>query len=143
MLGAATHLLWDSFTHRGTFATDAIPWLLAPTPGVYWLPVYHLLHGLSSLAGLVALVSWARHLHRQPAKSLIRPYAIRERSRVLALWSLLAATLLVGFVEWLPYARSYYDAQLFSLAVGSMSGFFLAWCCIAVGLWIHARRGKR
>jgi Domain of unknown function (DUF4184) len=140
LLGAVTHLLWDAITHRNTFATDAFPVLLARTPGVYWLPIYHLLHGLSSVAGLVFLVTWARHLHRQPAKSLIRPYRIRERTRVVSLWLLLAATLVVGFLEWLPYAHSHYDAQLFSMAVGLMSGFFLAWCCIAVGLWINARR---
>jgi hypothetical protein len=140
ILGAATHLLWDAFTHRGTFVSDAFPGLLGPTPGADWLPVHHLLHGLSSIAGLALLGNWARHLHRQPAKSQIRPYEILERTRVLVLWLLLAVTLIVGFLEWLPYARSRYDAQLFSLSVGSLSGFFLAWCCIAVGLRIHARR---
>jgi len=25
VLGAATHILWDAFTHRGTFVTNAIP----------------------------------------------------------------------------------------------------------------------
>ena len=44
LLGAVTHLLWDSFTHRGTFVTDAFPALLGPTPGFAWLPIYHLLH---------------------------------------------------------------------------------------------------
>src|SRR5262245_19762691 len=28
LLGAVTHLLWDSFTHSGTFMTDAFPALL-------------------------------------------------------------------------------------------------------------------
>jgi hypothetical protein len=140
VLGAATHILWDALTHRGTFVTDAFPVLLGPTPGVYWLPIYHLLHGLSSVAGLVILVTWARHLHRQPARSLIRPYEIHERTRIAALWLLLGATLLGGLARWLPYSRGYYDAQFFSLAVGSMSGFFVAWCCIAIGLWIRARR---
>ena len=86
------------------------------------------------------LVRWARHLHRQPAKSLIRPYKISERARIGALWFLLVASLLAGLVEWLPYAHSRYDAQFFFAAVGSMSGFFVAWCCIAVGMWINARR---
>jgi membrane-bound metal-dependent hydrolase YbcI (DUF457 family) len=39
LLGAITHLLWDSFTHRGTFVTDAVPALLGNTPGVGWLPI--------------------------------------------------------------------------------------------------------
>jgi len=144
VLGAATHILWDAFTHRGTFVSDAFPAMLAPTPGVYWLPIYHLLHGLSSLAGLVILITWARHLHRQPARSLIRPYEIRERTRIAALWLLLGAALLGALLHWLPYIDAYYAPQLFALAVGSTSGFFIAWCCIAIGLWARAREaGKR
>jgi hypothetical protein len=142
LLGAITHLLWDSFTHRGTFMTDAFPALLGPTPGVDWLPIYHLLHGLSSVVGAVILVRWARHQHRLPAKSLIRPYKISERARIAALWLLLVAALAVGLWEWLPYAHARYDSQLFFAAVGSMSGFFVVWCSIAIGLWINARRSR-
>ena len=143
VLGAVTHILWDAFTHRGTFVTDALPALLGATPGFPWLPIYHLLHALSSVAGLVILVRWARHQHRLPAKSLIRPYKIRERVRVGALWLLLVASLLAGLLDWLPYAHARYDAQFFFAAVGSMSGFFIAWCCIAVGMWINARRAAK
>jgi hypothetical protein len=143
LLGAATHLLWDSFTHRGTFMTDALPGLLGPTPGFSWLPIYHLLHALSSVVGLVILGRWARHLHRQPAKSLIRPYRISERARLGALWLLLGASLASGLWQWLPYAGRRYDAQLFFATVGSMSGLFVAWCGVAVSLWIDARRRRR
>ena len=142
ILGALTHLLWDAFTHRGTFATRAFPALLGPTPGIGWMPMFHFLHGLSSVVGLVLLVVWAQHLHRQPAKSLIRPYAIRERTRLGANWFLLASTVLAAFWQWLPHARGYYDTQFFSAAVGGMSGFFVAWCCIAVGLRFQARSTK-
>ena len=139
-LGAVTHLLWDAFTHRGTFVTNAIPALLGRTPGFDWLPIYHLLHGLSSVAGLVILALWARHLHRLPAKSLIRPYKISERARTGALSFLVIGSLLAALIQWAPYAHSRYDAQFFFAAVGLMSGFFVAWCCVAVGMWIHARR---
>jgi membrane-bound metal-dependent hydrolase YbcI (DUF457 family) len=143
VLGAVTHLVWDAFTHRGTVVTDALPALLAPTPGFSWLPIYHLLHALSSVVGLAILVRWARHLHRQPARSLIRPYKVRERMRLAALWLLLAASLAGGVIDWLPYAHARYDAQFFSVAVGTMSGFFIAWCCIAVAMWINARKASR
>jgi hypothetical protein len=143
VLGAATHILWDAFTHRGTFVSDWFPAMLAPTPGARWLPVYHLLHGMSSLVGLAILVNWARHLHRQPAKSLIRPYEISERARIAALWLLLGASLAGAVLHWLPYVDAYYAPQLFALAVGSTSGFFIAWCCIAIGFWVRARRGKK
>jgi membrane-bound metal-dependent hydrolase YbcI (DUF457 family) len=139
-LGAVTHLLWDAFTHRGTFVTDAIPALRDPTPGFSWLPTYHLLHGLSSVVGLVILIIWARGLHRLPARSLIRPYKISERARIGALWFLGVASLLGALLAWLPYVHRRYDAQLFSAAVGLMSGFFVAWCCISIGMRIKVRR---
>ena len=140
VLGAITHLLWDAFTHRGTFAAKAFPVLLEPTPGIGWMPLHHLLHGLSSVVGLALLVAWARNLHRLPAKSLIRPYKISERVRIGALWFVLGASLLAGVVQWLPHAHGFYDAQFFYAAVGTMSGFFVAWCCVAVGMWINAQR---
>lgn len=143
VLGAATHLLWDSFTHRGTFATDAIPWLLGPTPGFGWLPVYHLLHGLSSVVGLVILGYWLRHLHRQPARSLVRPYTIGDQAQAMARWALVAAPVLGGLWEWLPRMHSRYDTQLFFAAVGSMSAFAVAWVCVAIAMWVNARRTSR
>jgi hypothetical protein len=142
VLGGMTHLLWDSFTHPGTFATDALPFLLGPLPGTRSMPMYHFLHGLSSVVGLAILISWARQLHRQPARSLMRPYAISRRARVSALWFMAATTLLVGLMQWLPHVHGRYDKQLFTAAVGSTSGFFIGWCCVAVAMWIQARRAR-
>ncbi len=142
VLGAATHLLWDSFTHRHTFATDAIPALMGPTPGFPWLPVYHLLHGLSSVVGLVILGYWMRHLQRQPARSLVRPYQVGEQALAIERWSLVAALVLGGAWQWLPHAHARYDTQLFFAAVGSLSGFFVAWCGVAIAMWVNARRGR-
>jgi hypothetical protein len=142
LLGAITHLVWDDFTHRFTLSTELLPFLAGPTPGFPWLPVYHFLHGLSSVVGLGVLWLWAHRLHRQPARSRIRPYPISERVRLGALGFLGVATVLVGVLEWLPYAHQRYDSQFFSAAVGAMSGFFIAWCCIAFALWLQARRGK-
>jgi uncharacterized protein DUF4184 len=38
-VGAATHVLWDEFTHSGRFGTHHLPWLAAqhgPLPGYAW-----------------------------------------------------------------------------------------------------------
>ncbi|MEJ0087979.1 MAG: DUF4184 family protein [Pseudomonadota bacterium] len=139
VLGAITHLLWDAITHRGTFATNAFPALLGPTPGLSWLPIYHFLHGLSSVVGLVLLGMWAHGLRRQPARALIRPYHISDRARIIALGLLAAGLLIAGVVDWLPYAGARYDLQLFYAAVGSMSGFFVAWCGVAI--WMKSVSG--
>jgi hypothetical protein len=143
VLGAITHLIWDAFTHRHTFITDTFPVLYARVPGMRWLPIYHLLQGVTSVIGLLILANWARHLHRQPAKSQIRPYEIREPMRIAALWFLGVASVVTAFVDWWPLRRAGYDTQIFYSAVGLMSGFFVAWCCIAAGLWLQARRNRR
>ena len=144
VLGAVTHVLWDAFTHRGTFVTDAFPALLGPTPGF-------------ELAADLPFAAWPE-LGRGPgdtrdagrgictacprsrSSGLTRSASERAsaRSGFLVIGSLLAA-----LIDWLPYAHARYDAQLFFAAVGRMSGFFVAWCCIAVGMWIHARRGAK
>ena len=142
IIGAITHLLWDSFTHKYTFLTGLFPALRDPTPGLSWMPIYHLLQGISSVLGLVILWIWTRGLHRLPAKSLIRPYEVSERLRIGALWFMAAATVLVGLLDWLPYSHRHYDAQIFFAAVGAMSGFFIAWCCVAIGLMMQARRNR-
>jgi hypothetical protein len=139
ILGAFTHVLWDAFTHRDTFVTNTFPVLTGPTPGFSWLPIYHLLHGLSSLVGLALLAMWARSLHRLPARSLIRPYHLSARARTGALWLLSVCSLMGALLDWLPYAHRRYDSQLFAAAVGLMSGFFVAWCGIAIALWFKGR----
>jgi len=142
LAGAVTHLVWDDFTHRFTWSTDHFPFLSGPTPGFGWLPLYHFLHGLSSVVGLVILWLWARRLHRQPARSLIRPYMINERARIGACWLIAAVAVAIAIYEWLPRMHRRYDTQFFYGAIGLMSGFFVAWCCVAFGMWIYARRTR-
>jgi hypothetical protein len=143
VLGAFTHLVWDNFTHRFTWSARHFPFLTGPTPGLDWMPLFHFLHGLSSVVGLVILWIWAHRLHRQPARSLIRPYPISERARIGALGFIGVIALLASLHAWLPQVHRRYDAQLFNAAVGLMSGFFVAWCCVALALWLHARRLRR
>jgi hypothetical protein len=73
---------------------------------------------------------------------LIRPYKITEPLRLGALWFLAASSMLVGLLDWLPYSHRRYDTQIFFAAIGAMSGFFIAWCCVAAGLMLQARRAR-
>lgn len=66
VVGAASHLLWDAFTHGDRWGTHHIPELrlvLANIHG-YYLTVYRLLQHISSFVGMailaVALVRWYR-----------------------------------------------------------------------------------
>ncbi|WP_345159867.1 DUF4184 family protein [Pontibacter saemangeumensis] len=61
LIGAASHLLWDSFTHEHGFLVNAIPSLSSTMQVMSWqLPVYKILQHASTLVGgaLVALAVW-------------------------------------------------------------------------------------
>lgn len=73
LCGAATHLVWDSFTHPGTVVMDALPVLqtILVSLGGYQLSVFKLLQHASSVAGLSLLAWWLRRwLQRTPAAAL-------------------------------------------------------------------------
>ncbi|MEJ8802155.1 DUF4184 family protein [Pontibacter sp. H249] len=61
LVGAASHLLWDSFTHEHGFFVDAIPSLSSSILiGSWQLPVYKVLQHSSTVVGgfLIVLAVW-------------------------------------------------------------------------------------
>jgi hypothetical protein len=138
ILGAATHLLWDSFTHRGTVAVQTFPALHAVAFHyngwrVRWFVV---LQHLSSIVGMLVLLSWAWRL--PPTLSFPRalPPASHE-ARVAAVASLIAASFGLAIASYLAYPDEWFSRRLFHFAIGGMTGFAIAWICIA--FWIRSR----
>jgi hypothetical protein len=65
-LGAATHVLWDEFTHAGRWGPEVVPGLLetwGPMPGYRWLQ-----HISTLLGGLVLLGWFALWWRRTPVR---------------------------------------------------------------------------
>jgi hypothetical protein len=63
--GAATHVLWDEFTHPGSWGTEHVPALASTWAGV---PGYSWAQDLSGLAGVLVLAGWlVRWWRRAPA----------------------------------------------------------------------------
>jgi hypothetical protein len=74
VLGALSHIVWDSFTHRTGWIVVRHPLLQEPvlTIGSTELAVYHVLQHLSTLLGVVALVAaYYLWLRRRGASSLL------------------------------------------------------------------------
>ncbi|MBF0284089.1 MAG: DUF4184 family protein [Magnetococcales bacterium] len=71
LLGAWSHLFWDSFTHHWGFFVNAFPLLktrlLVLPEWDYTLHVYKLLQHVSSLGGLALLGVWIQRWLRQEA----------------------------------------------------------------------------
>lgn len=66
LLGAITHVLWDSFTHEGSPMVETIPLLQRRlfTIDGYTLHVYRMLQHLSTLIGSSLIVSWLVRWYR-------------------------------------------------------------------------------
>ncbi len=125
-IGAATHLLWDGFTHRTGFAVVRWPLLADP---VGPLPVYSLLqHGGGVLGLAVLAVAAARGLARQPLQSVV-PHPTRRRLWVgIVLGSLILAA-------WAAQGGGGVSAVVVRGVIGAISG--LALCSLLAALWIR------
>jgi hypothetical protein len=122
LLGTATHVLWDEFTHPGRWATEHIAVLAATEHG---RPGYSWAQDLSSLVGALVLVGWAaRWWRRTPAA----PGAVR-RPASLWPWAVVAAAGLGGAATAVgqPDLRSAAVAAAFSGgAAAAVAGVLLA-----------------
>lgn len=104
LTGGATHLVWDSFTHKEDWFVTALPALRTPVPLVagFEAPGYYLLQHTCSLLGLVAL---AMAYRRAMAASEWRPKAGLRAWQPLLLVTLAAVVL--GSLSAVPMAAGY------------------------------------
>lgn len=72
-VGAATHIVWDAFTHEDRFGVMAVPWLQVPSL-LGPLPAYRVLQYASSIVGLALLVwSVLRWYRSAPSSKVLSP----------------------------------------------------------------------
>ncbi|MFZ6870717.1 DUF4184 family protein [Undibacterium sp. Di27W] len=124
LLGAATHIVWDAFTHANGFAVAYFDVLReAITVAGVHTQVFHLLQHLSTLAGVMGL-AWCywRWLKRLPHIVILEP---RENDQWRYL--LFVSTAFTAFLLALPLAfymsSQTNEAFLFRLALCATSGF--------------------
>lgn len=140
LLGAASHVLWDGFTHETGWFVQRIPELTSLIPGTYTAWYVVLQHGSTLLGGIVLLAWVAAWLHRQPRGTL--RFAPGQAARALRVAALLAAASAAaallsatrGFGVGLPWTLGY-------AAVGGMAG--LAVSATAYGLAARLRAERR
>lgn len=133
ILGAATHIIWDSFTHRGTAVVDALPGLHAVAFHVngWRIRWFVVLQHLSSVVGLLVLMIWAWRLppiHSNPRSLPPASHATRVR----AVLFLVASSLGLAMISYALNSDTWFMRRLFHLAIGGMTGFALAWLAIAI-----------
>lgn len=138
VIGAATHVVWDSFTHRWTPVVQALPVLRISLfkIGYQHIYVYKFLQHLSSAVGMVVLLIWAWRIRRTaPVRLEDRTYAAASlRTRFVAAFLLFATSGSFAIANFVSHADVYFERRLFYLAIGGMLGWMLAWCLIAAGM---------
>jgi hypothetical protein len=127
LVGAVTHLMWDSFTHRGSWAVENFAWLRLHlfTGGGFWIYLYVALQWISSIIGLGLLGWWSlQWVRRTPPPPLVAD----RRSWRWPLFAALAAVSLLSGVAWVwpdfyPELRISSQEVLTRSLLGVVSGF--------------------
>ena len=149
LLGAATHIVWDSFTHGGAAGVELFPVLetrLFRVSG-YTAYVFSVLQHSSSIIGTAILVAWiARWYRRAPrhplAASELSPHT---RKRLLAAIAIVVVAVVVArAVTRFPDEPTLRALQPFArrLIVAGLSSLVVAVTAYAV-IWHSLRRGGR
>ncbi|MEW9551282.1 DUF4184 family protein [Nonomuraea sp. NPDC050783] len=141
VIGAATHVVWDSFTHS-TGPVRWGGWLSAEVFGV--LPLFRFLQYTSSAIGLAVVVWWAwRGLARMAPAPVPERLAISARARAGVL-AACAAGVVAGALLWPlvdePSPALGLPSVITKTGAGTVVGLCLVLACYAT-LWQVRRRG--
>lgn len=104
VLGIATHLLWDSFTHAHTWPWLHFPWLryAINVPIVGWMSTFMFLQYASTFVGFFALGVWIVMWYRETAPVPISASLSPLKSRVSLAVSMFAIAIAAGLLRaWL------------------------------------------
>jgi hypothetical protein len=149
LVGIATHLVWDAFTHRDYGIVNHLPFLLRPyrLPLVGWYSGYGVLQVVSSILGLALLAVWCRRWYRraQPDPHIpANPFSARHRHVIVAI-GVTAATAAAILRAWaslgVPANKSEVDSFIDQIVVtfGALVWWQLAMWGL-LGPFRHSRR---
>jgi hypothetical protein len=120
LIGAASHLVWDSFTHRAGYAVHRVAVLgaIVELPVFGRLPVYRLLQHVSTFFGLLLIAIYlARSI---PSAALPLPPRDRAAPRLI-----LATSILVGSAAMEARLRVLGVSSVGDAIVAAISGAFI------------------
>lgn len=145
LIGIATHLVWDSFTHSDGWVVMNVPFLSTQLAGdLTWARA---LQHVSTIGGLVII---AVYLWRRRAR--LRPATPDGRRRVLRLLVIVAGIAAVGAVagtlEWWGGgsglgARDVVEGVLSDVATGAGAALIAAALLYVAGWWVARAVGGR
>jgi hypothetical protein len=132
VIGIATHLLWDSFTHYDGWAVEHITWLQQRSfvgPLHRAVPHFKLAQNFSTLFGLVVLAIWFMYWYRTQSRHGIPMHSLT------AFGKFASVTIMLGVAAALAYLRAQWlagPARLSGNFVGNGVVAFISICCLEV-----------
>lgn len=142
ILGAATHVLWDTFTHRHRWGVDTFPAVFyagVPLPGLPEISVYKLIQHGSSVVGLPLLVLWiALAWRRTPAHADTGPHTTIRPAARGAVWIGLVGLCAAATISVLAVDDATLSWRLHHVA--TRSGTAVASGLLTYGVAWHLRR---
>jgi hypothetical protein len=154
LLGAATHLAWDAFTHGGMPVVRAVALFRAPmfSIGSYRVFTYSVLQHGSTVFGVVVLGWWVRRWLRAAPVGAAPSAPLSRRARLVGLASLIAVPVGCGIAVVIFRLSSPVDVQVQrAVGKGVVSSFaafgvvlvaFSTWWQWTVGRRILAERTR-
>ena len=118
IVGAASHIFWDGFTHNNTYFTNTLPFYrgtFIPFGGVRY-PMFYVLQHISTIVGLVAVTIYLFRLKPSNEAHLVKPN--------LSYWGILL--LITAITVALRFTIRSNDLELGNFVVTVISGLCLA-----------------
>jgi len=146
LLGIATHILWDSFTHLHTWLYSHWSSLRqeAQLPMGRTVPYVKLLQYGSSVLGLVVLAIWLLHWYRtaEPVRTSGRPISSGQK---LAIVACITAIALLGSIARILVLLSSVNHSPATLAAGAVCTFIplVWWQFVLLGLFTRGQKQSR
>ncbi|MFC4586345.1 DUF4184 family protein [Sphaerisporangium corydalis] len=140
LTGAATHLLWDGFTHFDGFAVTRWAALREPVVGVH--RVFNVVMYASSLGGIATLAIWFTTWYRRTPLHPHPPAGTAARPRVLVLAVASAAAIAGAALRVFDDSAT---ASLYDLVRGALLGAttgFTAAMAAYIAIW-HTHKATR
>lgn len=147
LLGAATHLAWDAFTHEGAPGVTALPFLRTDlfALGNYHVYAYRVLQHFSSALGLLILGWWSLRWFRQSVPGPDTPTPLSASEHMAAYTCLLGIPALGGLSSALAHLSLPLTPRGVEIAVGNgVVTVFSVFGIVLLGFafWWHRRGSK-
>ena len=140
IIGASTHIAWDTSTHRNTIAVDRFELLRTlVSVGGYEMPLFKVLQHASSLLRFIIIAAYIGMWLSRSEPGSRHPATFSNRQRMLALAAAAAAGGMAGLLL-LPAVSI--EHGLFNVVVSGMATAALAIVFLCIGWRVFASNGN-